>query len=375
MMNRMMKYFYALYLVFSISNLLFANSFEKIEKEGIVTYKSSQNVYVKFENTDGISPGDSLFQKANNKFVPAIIVRFISTKSVAGEVLNDIDLKPGEKLYAVIEKEIREEVAEQNDVIQQTVIPVSQEVTGKNKTPGKSKPGESELSGRFSIQSYSNISNSQYFADNQRWRYSFDFNARNIGGSGLSFSNYVTFAYRADRWAGISDNFGRSLRVYDVALNYDFSKKTSLWLGRHLNRKISNISSVDGLQFETGLKENFIGIVAGSRPNFTDLGFNFKLFEYGIYLGREDSLSSGYMSNTLAFFEQTNDFKTDRRFLYFQHANSIIPNTNIFVSTEVDMFKQIHNENIRSKYYRSLLFPKICAKRRIYLDFSKEQKH
>ena len=324
-----------------MSNLLFAVSYEKIERTGTVTYKSSQNVYVKFENTDGISQGDTLFQKMNNKLIPAIIVQFISTKSVAGEALNNTDLKPGDKLYAVIEKEIPEEVAEQNNLPQQTVIPVSPEITGKDVRRRKSKPGGSKLSGRFSILSYSNFSNSQYFANNQRWRYSFDLNAGNIGGSRLSFSNYMTFAYRADKWTALNNNLGRNLRVYDAALKYNFTNKIAIWLGRHLNRKISNISSIDGLQFETGIQENYIGIVAGSRPNFTDLGFNLKLFEYGIYLGREDSLSTGYMSNTLAFFEQTNDFKTDRRFLYFQHSNSIIPNTNIFVSTEVDMFKQI----------------------------------
>ncbi len=200
---------------------------------------------------------------------------------------------------------------------------------------------EPSVSGKFSVQSYSNVSNSPYFADNQRWRYSFSLKAKNIGGSRLSFSDYMTFAYRADQWSLIKENFGRSLRVYDFALNYDFDPKTTLWLGRHLNRKISNISSIDGLQFETGIKENYVGVVAGSRPNYTDLGLNLKLFEYGIYIGREDSLSSGYMNNTVAFFEQTNNFKTDRRFLYFQHSNSLLPNTNIFLSTEVDMFKQI----------------------------------
>ena len=341
MINRKMKYFYALCLLLTMSNFLLAVSYEKIEKTGTVTYKSSQNVYVKFENTEGISQMDTLFQKMNNKLVPSVIVQFISTTSVAGEALNNIDLKPGDKLYAVIEKEIPEEAAEQDNLPQQTIIPVSTEITGKDVTSRKGKPGESEVSGRFSIQSYSNISNSQYFADNQRWRYSFDFNAGNIGGSRISFSNYMTFAYRADQWSALNNNLGRNLRVYDAALKYDFTKKTAVWLGRHLNRKISNISSIDGLQFETGIQENYIGIVAGSRPNFTDLGFNLKLFEYGIYLGREDSLSTGYMSNTLAFFEQTNDFKTDRRFLYFQHSNSIIPKINIFVSTEVDMFKQI----------------------------------
>ena len=182
------------------------------------------------------------------------------------------------------------------------------------KTNSLRRRNNSGLNGKFSVESYSNISNSPYFADNQRWRYSFSLNANEIGGSKLSFSNYITFAYRADEWANMKENLGRSLRVYDFALNYAFNKNTSLWLGRHLNRKISNISSVDGIQFETGFNRFYVGAIAGSRPNFSDLGFNLKLFEYGAYFGRDDSLSSGYMSNTLGVFEQTNDFKQTEDF-------------------------------------------------------------
>ena len=357
MILKLKTYIIFLFIVCLCGGRAFASSYEKIEKTGTVTYKSSQNVYVKFENTAGILQGDTLYQKTENRMIPAIIIQFISTKSVAGETIGDIDLKVDDKLYAIVEKEIPESVSEES----KAPIPVaagSEEGTVSTEPFSRRKINESGISGKFSVQSYSKISNSPYFADNQRWRYSFALKAKNIGGSRLSFSDYMTFAYRADQWSGIPNNFGRSLRVYDFALNYNFNRNTSLWLGRHLKSKISNISSIDGLQFETGIGENYTGIVAGSRPNFTDLGFNLKLFEYGIYIGREDSLSTGYMNNTMAFFEQTNDFKTDRRFLYFQHSNSLIPNTNIFLSTEVDMYKQISGVK-KNEFQLTSLFPSV----------------
>jgi hypothetical protein len=340
MINCKIKYIIAAILLYVSGSIAFASTYEKIERIGIVTYKSTQNVYVKFENTAGISPGDTLFQKMERSVVPAVVVQFISTKSVAGQTIGDIELKVDDKLYAVVEKEIPDSTTVSDKLPETAVVLSSQEIAGKENFTRR-KLNESGISGKISVQSYSNISNSAYFADNQRWRYSFSLNAKKIGGSSLSFTDYMTFAYRADQWSRLKENIGQSIRIYDLALNYDFSKKTSLWLGRHLNRKISNISSIDGLQFETGINENYIGLVAGSRPNYTDLGLNMKLFEYGVYLGREDSLSLGYMNNTVAFFEQTNDFKTDRRFLYLQHSNSLIPKTNIFLSTEVDMFKMI----------------------------------
>ena len=81
-----------------------------------------------------------------------------------------------------------------------------------------------------------------------------------------------------------------------------------------------------------------IGVVTGSRPDFSDMGLNTKLFEYGVYINRYDTLGQRGMENTLGYFEQTNNFKTDRRFLYFQHINSAITNTIIFISTEADLF-------------------------------------
>jgi len=39
-------------------------------------------------------------------------------------------------------------------------------------------------------------------------------------------------------------------------------------------------------------------------------------------------------------FQQTNNLITDRRFAYLQHNNNIIPNTNLFASAEVDLYKK-----------------------------------
>jgi hypothetical protein len=61
------------------------------------------------------------------------------------------------------------------------------------------------------------------------------------------------------------------------------------------------------------------------------------------------------MNNTLGYFEQTNDYKTDRRFLYFQHSNSAIKNTRIFLSTQIDMFKKV-NDKVENKLSLTSLF-------------------
>jgi hypothetical protein len=42
--------------------------------------------------------------------------------------------------------------------------------------------------------------------------------------------------------------------------------------------------------------------------------------------------------NSFAIFEQTSHGKTDRRFAYFQHDNSLVKNINLFASCELDLY-------------------------------------
>ena len=199
---------------------------------------------------------------------------------------------------------------------------------------------KSSLAGKVSVQSYSNLSNLSNELSYQRWRYTFQLAANNIAGTKLSYSHYLNFAYRASDWKRVSTNLADVIKVYDFALKYDFNERTNLTAGRHINRKVSNLSMVDGLQFETGISSWSFGVIAGSRPDYKDLSFNSDLLEYGAYIHKTDTLGYGNMQNTISLFEQTNNSKTDRRFLYFQHSNSAIRNTRIFLSSEIDLFKK-----------------------------------
>lgn len=312
------------------------------EISGKVTYLSSQNVYVQFENTEGISVGDSLFIRSKKKLIPVLKVNFISSRSVAGDLLNEkSDLKVGDEVFARVKVSvIQDQVAEVDSSIDSTIqIQLSEDSSSTVKS-SYIKVVEPKISGKISLQSYSNFSNLLFDDDYQRWRYSFRLNAENIGGGKFSFSNYAIFTYRADEWNQIGSNFGRSLRVYDFALNYKIENNWDIWIGRHLNRKVTNISTVDGLHLEKYFGKFSIGTIVGSRPNYYDMGYNVKLFEYGVFVSRSDSLGKKRMDNTLSIFQQTNDFKTDRRFIYFQHTNNAIDKTNIFVSSEIDLFKR-----------------------------------
>jgi len=321
------------------------NESRLIEKKGRITFQSSQNTYINFTNTEGIKEGDTLFVKQKNKLLPVIIVKYLSATSCAGENTSLLKLIGDEVIIAFINEKIVDAIKEidlksveiKSDSMKAENIPQVKISNSKKYIP------EKNYYGRFSIQSISSLANTGSADDVQRWRYSFSFNKTEFLDPKLSFSSYIIFAYSANKWSEVKSNINNSLKIYDLTLSYKPDNKTTFWLGRHLNSKIGNIGASDGMQVERQLGDFYAGLFIGSRPNYTDYSYNIKLFEYGGYLGRSDKIDDGHMENVIGAFQQTNSMKTDRRFLYFQHSNTLISRTNFFFSTEVDLYKKENN--------------------------------
>ena len=330
-----------LFILLCSSVSLFAQV--KEELTGFVTFISSQYIYVKFDNTDGIESGDTIFVKDNNELIPVLQIKFLSSTSSACVLLNGRELKVNDEVIALAERTISNNIGDSEDTSTQKItndFQPSGEVIPKiyKRKSLKSKTG---ITGRISLQSHSNFSNFTGSADYQRWRYTISLDADKIYNSDLSFSSYINFNYRADQWGSLSNNIWRNLKVYDLAFKYQFDESMFLTLGRHRNQHISNVGSIDGLQVEKRFDEYYTGVVAGFRPDFRDYNFNSDLFEYGGYFGRIDTVGDGIMENNIAFMQQTNNSKTDRRFIYFQHSNNILENTYLFISSEIDLYKKI----------------------------------
>ena len=325
-----------LLLVFFTSVLLFSQ--EKVERIGEVTYRSSQNIYFKFEKTEGITVGDTLFAKVKNNYIPTVEIKYLSSNSCAGNIINNSNLKVGDLLVAFIYPQTVQQMTRSDSSISLIPSEPIQNSTKKTTLIERKSFKKNISNGRISIQSYSNILEGKVSPDNQRWRYNFSYYNDNIAETGLSFSSYFNYSYRVIEWNKIQNSPWDNLKVYDLSFGYNFDDETSIKIGRYLNPKVSNISSVDGIQLQKKFSNYFIGLIAGSRPNFTTLGFDSKLFEFGVYVGRTDTINNIPMENTLSFFQQTNNFKTDRRFLYYQHNSSLIKNFNLFLSSEVDIY-------------------------------------
>lgn len=337
-------YFVIIFAIKSFSQL-------QIEKrEGVVTYQTPQNVYVKFVSTENIVVNDTLFILRANALIPAIQVKFLSSKSAAGERINNVSLNENEPVFVFVEVvEKKEEKLSGSEKLDSLLTSVGNKISQKEFKP-------KSYYGRFSMQSVSQFDNISSRGDMQRWRYSLSFSADKIADSKFSFSSYINFSYNVKDWQQVKKNIGRSLQIYDLGVAYKLTTQSLFWFGRHLNPHISNVGTIDGVQYEYTFSKYYTGAILGSRPNFSDYGYNAKLFQFGGYAGRIDSLHSSTMENTLAVFNQTNNFKTDRRYLYLQHSNDIIPKTYFFVSSEVDMFKKVNGTNKNTLNLTSIFF-------------------
>jgi hypothetical protein len=337
---------------------------KRIEKVGKITFQSSQNVYVRFDNTEGIKEGDTLYMKKNKKLIPAIIVKYLSASSCSGQSTGNISINGNEKIIALVTEGVEKNTKEtnikpvmidtlalqaQNKSIDTVTVPEVKTNYNRKYIPEKS------YNGRFSIQSISSLDNSSTANDLQRWRYTFSFNKNDFMNSHLSFSNYIVFAYTANQWSDVKSNINNSLKIYDLTLTYKPKEQTTFWLGRHLNGKVGNIGATDGLQFERRMGDFYGGFIIGSRPNYIDYSYNLKLFEFGGYIGLFNRSDDTYIENVIGAFQQTNDMKVDRKFLYFQHSDNLIPKTNLFISSEVDLYKR-DNNNIGQSTFRLTSF-------------------
>lgn len=337
-----MKNYLLILTGFLICQIAFAQEVQQELRTGKITYKSSQNVYVGFESTDGIAAGDTLYLLQNGSLVPALIVKNLSSISCVCEPLQGMDLslddevvfEPPKALVVAPEPEPAPEEQPEVQPADTTIVEIAEETTEQE------KPGE-RISGRISVSSYADLSDAET-RDNFKMRYILSLSAENINDSKLSFDSYIAFSHRNNEWSEIRDNIFNGLKIYNLSLNYRFSEDTRLWFGRRINPRVSSMGAIDGLQFEHKLNSITLGAIAGSRPDWSDYSFNFKLFQAGVYASHEYANSNLNMMSTIAVVDQENNWNTDRRFVYLQHTNRLFKKLYFFGSGEIDLYKKVN---------------------------------
>ncbi len=327
----MRKFIFVLFIIVFGLELTGQTLTEKVT--GKVSFVSTPNVYVKFASTAGISQGDTLFISSMGKMIPALRVTNLSSSSCVCTIISSGSIKVSDEVIAVKKAG---NVKPVEKVAAKTVPDYNEKMDSSSYTK---KPSVKQVvKGSISAYSYSGFSNTGA-ANSTQFRYTLSLDVSNIGKSKLSFENYMTFRHKLGDWSAVKSHLFDALKIYSLAVRYDLNKTTQISFGRRINQKLSSIGALDGLQVEKTFNKFGIGALVGYRPSFTDYSFDKKLFQYGGYLSYSSVTPTKYVETSLAFMEQMNSGKTDRRFLYFQHSNSLIKNFYFFSTFEADLYK------------------------------------
>jgi hypothetical protein len=343
-------------LLFPFAQLLAKTNMYK--RDGKVSFITSQNIYVRFENTEGISVGDTAYYEDNGKLIPAMIIQFLSSISCSGRKIGNANLKIDDILFVWTSNDRHENLSLKNivgaEIDSNLVNNGNQEEIKKKKNNLNISEHRSNFYGSFTANSFTGFENYANSVETQSWRYSLNLHAENINGTPIYFSNYMNFSYLTSEWSNIKSNVFNNVKIYDFSIGYK-ANKYNIWLGRHMNNNISSVGPVDGLQVEREFGNFAVGGIIGSRPDFSHMDLNSNLFEYGAYINKVDSINQGLMQNSIAIFQQSNHGRTDRRFLYFQHNSNIINNLYLFFSSEIDFFK-LQNNKAQSDFSLTSLY-------------------
>lgn len=308
-----------------------------VRTEGKVTFISASNIYVSFEETTGLKVNDTLLLFNNNEWKKALIVKVVSTKSCLTTSISGHQIKVGDKV-GFLKPELPETKTQ----------PKSIEIKKNEPKPtisnsikiDSSKKLKQQIDGRVMLSVNGSMDDTE--KKYNRYRGSFMFDVKNINGGKFSFENYINYQHRFSSSQQPPTTFNDDFKVYSLSINYDMNEHTSISLGRKINDKMANMGAIDGLQFQTKQKKLIFGSFVGFNPDYLDYSFNSKLFQVGGFVAHETENKNGQIQTSIAFADQENNFKTDRRFLYFQHSNSALKNLHIFYSLELDLFQNVN---------------------------------
>jgi len=310
---------------------------------GKVSFVTSKNIYVKFDNTENIKIGDTL--KFLNQTKPCLLVKNKSSNSVVCTSIFECDVKKGDEVY--YNYSMKNKNNEKAIVVVQDVDNSKDSIENANiKT--KDPRYLQQIKGRISVSSYNTLSNIR--DDRHRLMYRLSLNADHINDTKFSFETYLNYRqYLNSGDSNITRN-DNIFNIYNLALRYEVDPTLSLVVGRKINNRISSVGAIDGLQVDKYFGKNYIGAIAGFRPDIFDYSFNSDLFEYGAYIGRLTDQTNFYSQTTVGFIEQRNSGEIDRRYVYFQHSSTVMKKLNLFSSLELDLYNKVNdtvNNDIR----------------------------
>ncbi len=352
----MYKYLLLIILMIGGTQSLLSQNSE--EKDGVISYITNQNVYVRFDSTVDIEAGDTIFKNVDGAMIPLMIIANLSSISAVCKPIGNYDLEVNQKVSVKINKSKSDNYKgvssdarksdSQNKQLQQTEV-INTEDTNKQKKVQKEDAEIKEVvekkfsvSGRLTASSYLNLSDTPMGNGvNNRYTFRIQTDNQNVV---VGANMYLSFVNSTSNREKLKQDIFNGLKIYDMSVWIKPISNMKITLGREINPLIPSVGAIDGIQIEQKVSDFSIGAYVGSRPDSYNYGYNIKLFQSGAFVSHNKVLEKGgIMQSVLAFAQQQNNGNTDRRFLYFQHYNSLLKNLYLLVNGEVELYQNIND--------------------------------
>lgn len=316
--------------------------------EGKVSFVTQGSVYIKFNNTDPINAGDTLYMKqtGTDKYLPCLKINAKSSTTCVAVNFSGINFQAGQIVYSFQQVQIKKkELVKYKEIRLQTIL---QKDTLK---PAPLKKNAALIHGRISLSNYSNFSSTDNYQSHRQVGSLF-LNGSNLGHSRISAETNII--YSLVQPSNISEYTGTQsiLRIYGLSVKYEFIHGGEINVGRRYNNNLASMGAIDGLQIEKPFRNFFGGLIIGYRPDLYTYAFNSNLFQYGLYGGHNLNKGNYRASTTLGYIEQTNKFKTDRKYAAFQHSGRF-KKISLFASAELELYNPTLNKLRLSSLYAS----------------------
>ena len=287
---------------------------------GTVSFITSENVYVRFENTEGITVGDSLVRQQNGTTIPCLVVVSKSSTSCVTKPIGGCKPAKGDKMTARVavrksrpkrtpDKDKETEKEKSEEVVQST----------KSEEETEEKKAKPEINGRLSLANYTTRDD---VGTKNRAMGRLAFNVDDIG-PGFSFESYMNYTHLTNTRQESPDVSTSRFNVFNLALGYEKDSNYSVYVGRRINNHLASMGAVDGLQAEKQFGNFSVGLIGGFRPNVFNYGLDFNLPQLGGYVAFKQSHKVVQSRTSLGLIEQMNGGATDRRYAMLQHSSQI----------------------------------------------------
>lgn len=289
---------------------------------GEVSFVTSQNVYLKFNSTELMTEGDTIYIVVDEIEIPCLRLLEKSSISCVSEVIGGCDVEKGQSVVYHTRLKKADELDKNEDLFSESgEVDISVE------------EAEQEVGSVYTCQE---INGRASFSNNMTWGYN-ESNSKRVARLALDVVNILDSKFSFQSYSNIRNNNNPSINIHEALLSYNLDSSMTISLGREINRRMYSLGATDGLHAEKRFRRSFVSLVVGSRPDTYDYSLNTKLFQYGVCAGIFHNKAQS-STTSIGFIDQTNQSFIDRRYAFLQHNSRIGNNVSIYASAEVDLY-------------------------------------